>query len=474
MPQPKKSRSKDSTGSRKIAEDITIEITREITVTEQFAMHVTKTGIADAEALGRHAHQELKDLGPGLITGAADDDPSGIATYAQTGAKFGLGLLWLMPFMLPLMVAVQESVGRIGIVTHKGLASNIKAHYSRRWLYVLVTCLLLANVINIGADIGAMADATKLLINAPFVVLIIAYAVVIVFLQIVIPYRRYSQVLKFLVLSLAAYFTSALIAAHGWGHILTSAFIPHWQNTPAYALMIAALFGTTISPYLFFWEPSQEVEEADEHHQKALLHANPARAKVILKLFRRDNFVGMFLAQLTAMMVVITAYSTLHVNGVFQVNDAATAAKLLEPLVNNSILSGAAVKAIFAIGIIGTGLLAIPTLAGSAAYAVSETLNLSEGLNKSFRKAKGFYIIIALTCVGGLLFNLLNIPSFKALFYAAVINAAMAIPLLIAIVKIGRDKKVMGNYSSGKLATSLCILTAVLMAITLLLSVVLN
>ena len=467
----KKSRTKSSKDTASV---IGHEIAKDFNSTQQAISDSVKYSVTGTKNLSKQARQELHDLGPGLITGAADDDPSGIGTYAQTGAQFGTGLLWLMPFMLPLMTAVQEAVGRIGIVTRKGLASNIKEHYSRTWLYVLVTCLLFANVINIGADIGAMSDATRLLVNIPFAALNIMYAFVIVILQILIPYRRYAQVLKFLVLSLAAYFISALIAGHDWGHILASAFMPHWESTPAYALMIAALFGTTISPYLFFWEPSQEVEEAKEHHQKALLHADPAKAKIILKLFRRDNFTGMLLSQLTAMMVVVTAYSTLHASGVHQVNDAATAAKLLEPLVNNSILSGAAVKAIFAIGIIGTGLLAIPTLAGSAAYAVSEALNMKEGLNKRFNQAKGFYIIIAAMCVGGLLFNLLNIPSFKALFYAAVINAAMAIPLLLAIIKIGRDKRVMGAYSSGKLVTTLCAVTALFMTVTLILSVVLN
>ncbi|MCR4328357.1 MAG: divalent metal cation transporter [Patescibacteria group bacterium] len=398
-------------------------------------------------------------LGPGFITGAADDDPSGIATYSQTGAQFGYGQLWMIPLLYPLMTAVQEACARIGAVTKKGIAAVIREHYSRRVLAVAVTLIAVANTVNIGANLGAMAESTRLLLPIPFTVVILFYTVVILFLEIFLAYPIYAKVLKWLAFSLFVYPATLFLIHAPWGEIIRATFIPHWEFGFGFIFILTGIIGTTISPYMFFWQASEEVEEIQDTQRTRL-------SQKFFNTLRIDNAIGMFLSQLIAWCIIVVTGTVLHQNGVTDIATAADAARALEPLVQTFPHSGLIAQLIFAIGIVGLGLLAIPILAGSAAYAMAEAFNWREGLSQKFRDAHGFYGIIIVAMILGLCINFIGIDPMKALIITSVINGIFAIPLLLLIAFIARSKKIMGVHRSGMLSnvllwiTILCIIFA--------------
>ena len=396
----------------------------------------------------------FKSLGPGLITGASDDDPSGIATYSQAGAQFGLGTLWLALFQLPLMMAIQEMCARIGLVTGSGLTSIMKKRYSKKAVYPIISLLLVANTINIGADIGAMSASVKLVLpQLPIVIVTILFTALVVCAEIFIPYGKYVTILKYLTLSLLAYVITAFVVGGNWNEILLSTIIPHVEFTPSFVMLFVAIFGTTISPYLFFWQTSEEAEEdVAKNKIKEIGEGTPAIQKKEISLMRKDVAVGMGLSQAIMWFIIITTAGTLHVHGLTDVSTADEAAQALEPLVKTFPHAGELSKSIFALGIIGTGLLAIPVLAGSSAYALSEEFGWKEGLSKKFKQAKGFYLIIASSTIVGLWVNFSDVDPIKALIYAAVINGIIAVPLLVAIMKIGNDTKILGTRTNSKIS----------------------
>ncbi len=396
----------------------------------------------------------FKSLGPGLITGASDDDPSGIATYSQAGAQFGLGTLWLALFQLPLMMAIQEMCARIGLVTGSGLTSIMKKRYSKKAVYPIISLLLVANTINIGADIGAMSASVKLVLpQLPIVIVTILFTALVVCAEIFIPYGKYVTILKYLTLSLLAYVITAFVVGGNWNEILLSTIIPHVEFTPSFVMLFVAIFGTTISPYLFFWQTSEEAEEdVAKNKIKEIGEGTPAIQKKEISLMRKDVAVGMGLSQTIMWFIIITTAGTLHVHGLTDVSTADEAAQALEPLVKTFPHAGELSKSIFALGIIGTGLLAIPVLAGSSAYALSEEFGWKEGLSKKFKQAKGFYLIIASSTIVGLWVNFTDVDPIKALIYAAVINGIIAVPLLVAIMKIGNDTKILGTRTNSKIS----------------------
>jgi len=415
------------------------------------------------EVLWHKTKRFFARLGPGLVTGAADDDPSGIATYSQSGAAFGFVLAWFLLFTLPLMTIVQEMAGRIGLVTGKGLAQVIRENYSRWKLYVAVFLLIFANVVNIGADIGAMAASARLLIKLPFVWWTLFFTTAIVLLELLIPYKKYAKILKWLCLSLFAYVITTFIVSMPWSTVARATFVPHFKLNRDFIALFVALLGTTISPYLFFWEPSQETEEEIVHRWRKPTSELVALSDRKIKRFRLDNFMGMFISELVAFFILITAAATLHVQGILNIQTADQAAHALEPLVRTFPHAGLVAELLFAIGIIGTGLLAIPVLAGSASYALSEAIGLEEGLFRKVRRAKGFYGIIAGATLGGLLINFVGISPIRALVYAAIINGVLAVPLIFIIMRIGNNPSIMGRYRNGWVANIIGWLTFAVM-----------
>lgn len=391
-------------------------------------------------------------LGPGIVTGAADDDPSGIATYSQAGAAYGLGMLWLFPLMLPLLFAVQESCARIGAVTGDGLAAILKRHYSKKVLYFSVALVVVANVVNIGADLAAMAATMQLLIpQASYVWLAIGFAVLSIVLQVTVPYRRYAKFLKWLAIVLFAYPITAFLVGQDWGNVLYHTFHPSLTIDSAAIYIIVGILGTTISPYLFFWNTSEVVEGEVEKHRigASSTLAVPKITRHFIRTVRIDTFVGMALAVVSAWFIVVACASVLNAHGITTINTASDAAAALEPLVQGFPNAGLVAKLLFSVGIIGVGLLAVPVLAGSAAYAVSEMLGLKEGLYRSFHKAHGFYGIIALAVLAGLVINFMGINPIAALIFTAVFNAVASVPLLFMILKVGNNKAVMGEYRNS-------------------------
>jgi len=419
-----------------------------------------------AKSSQRHPRKKiwkfLTLLGPGLTTGAADDDPSGIATYSQTGAQFGYGQLWTALYMLPFMTAVQEACARIGLVTGKGIAAVVKQHYSRKVLFTVVGLVVIANTINIGADIGAMASAAQLLIPAiPFVILTLFFTATILILEIFTNYKVYSKILKWLALALLAYPITVFIVHQPWLTVLKATVTPHFEFSFAFLFIITGVLGTTISPYMFFWEASQEVEEVKEEDR--MIVGKPVMSWQRIKRMRLDNNAGMIISEITTWCILVVAATVLHNSGVHNINTAADAAKALEPLVHSFPNSGFLSKLIFSIGIIGLGLLAVPVLSGSAAYAVSEAVNWKASLNFKLKQAHGFYGIITIATLIGLMINFVGIDPVKALVYAAVLNGVAAVPLLFLIAKIGSNEKIMGEYKSGPLSNSLIWFTFVAM-----------
>lgn len=386
----------------------------------------------------------LKTLGPGFITGASDDDPSGIATYAQTGAQFGYNQLWTSLFSFPFMTVIQEMCGRIGMVTGKGLSQVLRQHYSKPILYGSVFLLLLANTVNIGADLGAMASAGQLLLGVPFIFWLIGLTVLTLVLEVTISYPKYASILKYLTLSLFAYVITVFIVKQDWGRVAFSTFVPNFSFNKDYLLNVVAILGTTISPYLFFWQSDEEVEEEVEHHRlRAMGKGLPKVFRRDIREMRLDTIVGMFFSNMVMFFIIATTASTLAVHGITQIETADQAAQALRPL------AGDFAYLLFAAGIIGTGLLAVPVLAGSASYAVAEVFSWHEGLSKKFKQAHGFYGVITLATLIGLLVNFTPIKPFTMLYYTAILNGVCAPPLMFLILKIGNNKQIMGTHTNS-------------------------
>jgi len=387
----------------------------------------------------------LGKIGPGFVTGAADDDPSGIATYAQTGAIFGYGQLWLVWFTAPFMIVIQKMCGRIGMVTGKGLAGVILDHYSRKVLYVTVSLLVIANTINIGADLMAMASSAQMLIGLPFLFWLILITVSIVILEVFVPYRTYSRILKYLTLTLFSYVLAALVVKLNWGTVLHATVIPHIEFSADYLLNIVAVLGTTISPYLFFWQASQEVEEKVMNGQIPDMGiGKPCVTRGGITEMGWDTIAGMSFSQIIMFFIIVTTAATLHAGGITSIHTASQAAEALRPL------AGDLAYLLFAAGIIGTGLLAVPVLAGSSAYAVAETVGMKEGLGKKPRLAPGFYAVIAGSTLIGMSLELLGINPITALYYTAALNGLTALPLMALVIMIANKKDVMGRFVNSR------------------------
>lgn len=403
----------------------------------------------------------LKIIGPGVITGAADDDPSGIATYTQAGARFGYNQLWTVIFMLPLIVAVQEACARIGATTGHGLAAVIKKYYSKKVLSLAVVLILIANIINIGANIGAMAEATRLIIPLNFTVLALFFTTLILILEISLSYKTYARLLKWCALSLIAYPLTVFLAREPWQELIKATFMPHFEFSFGFLFIIIGILGATISPYMFFWQASEEVEEEKSHH--LFNHGQPKVSEKFIRNLRLDNFLGMLFSQIAAWCIIVVAGTVLHNNNILDIRTAADAAKALEPLVNTFPNAGLWAKVIFAFGIVGLGLLSVPVLSASASYAVSEAFNWREGLNLKFKKAHGFYGVITAATIIGLMINYIGVDPIKALVFTAVINGVVAVPLLFIINKIASDQKIMGEHKSGRLSRIFLWLTFIMM-----------
>jgi NRAMP (natural resistance-associated macrophage protein)-like metal ion transporter len=410
----------------------------------------------------------LKSLGPGLVTGASDDDPSGIATYSQVGAKFGLGMLWMALYLLPMMITVQEICARIGLVTGKGLATVIRNRYSKKIVYPISGLLIVANTINIGADIGAMAVSIQLVFpQLPDLAATITFTVIILVAEIFIPYTKYARVLKYLTLSLFAYVITAVIVGGNFSQIILNTIIPHFEFSPDFIMLFVAVFGTTISPYLFFWQTSEEAEEdVAKDKIKEIGEGNPEISKKEIRIMKVDVTIGMVFSQFIMWVIIITTAGSLHVNGIIDIQTAEQAAQALEPLVKTFPYSGEISKIVFALGIVGTGLLAVPILAGSSAYALSDTFGWREGLGKKLSQAKPFYIIILSSTMIGLWISISDTNPIQALIYAAVINGIIAVPMLFIIIKIGNDKKILKARTNGLLSNVVGWITFGIMAIS--------
>lgn len=389
----------------------------------------------------------LKNLGPGFITGASDDDPSGIGTYSQTGAQFGYTQLWTTLFSFPFMTVVQEMCGRIGLVTGKGLAGVIRHHYPRQILYGAVLLLIVANTINIGANLGAMASSVQMLLPLPFPVLLLIIMLITLMLEIFVSYKLYAKYLKYLTFSLFAYIITGLLVKQDWGAIIHATFIPSISFSKEYLLNIVAILGTTISPYLFFWQASEEVEEEVENKKLRMMGVGIPRITTRdIRTMRFDTTMGMLFSIIVMFFIIITTASTLHQSGITKIETAPQAAEALRPV------AGDWAFFLFTLGIVGTGLLAIPVLAGSASYALSESFGWKEGLYRKFQQAHGFYGVITLATIAGLLINFTSIKPFTLLYYTAVLNGICAPPLLILIMLIANSEKIMGRFTNASLS----------------------
>lgn len=379
-------------------------------------------------------------VGPGWITGASDDDPSGIATYSQAGAQFGYGMTWVMLFTWPLMAAIQEISARIGRVTGDGIAGNLRAHYSPWLLRAIVALLLVANILNLGADLGAMGAATALLIAGPPRIYVVAFAVGCAALEIFARYERYATILKWTALSLLAYVATALVVHVPWREVAWRTVVPniHWSTD--YLVTIVAVLGTTITPYCFFWQSSEEAEEERINPDARPLVDAPQQAPAEIRRIRLDTYVGMGFSNLTSWFIIVTTAATLNASGVTDIQTSAQAAEALRPI------AGDLAFALFALGIVGVGLLAVPVLAGSAAYALGEALGWPSGLSRLPRDAKAFYGTIAVGTLIGVFINFVDLDPIKALFWSAVVNGVIAVPLMVMIMVMAMNRRVMGAF----------------------------
>lgn len=382
----------------------------------------------------------LSILGPGLVTGASDDDPSGIATYSQTGAQFGYCLTWTMLFSYPLMCAVQMISARLGRTTGRGIAGNLRQHYPNWLLISIVLLLLVANTINIGADLGAMADAMHLVLGGPRVLYVLLFASLCTALQVFLQYTRYVAVLKWLTLALFAYVATLFMVKVPWGEALTRLVVPKVAWSRDVLTMIVAVLGTTISPYLFFWQASQEAEDVRTIPRRKILKRAPEQGKAALSRIELDTLAGMGFSNLIALAIMITTAATLHVNGVTDIETSAQAAEALRPI------AGSWAETIFALGVVGTGLLAVPVLAGSAAYAIGEARKWPVGLARQPIEAKAFYATVALATLFGMILNFTPVNPIKALYWSAVINGIVAVPVMATMMLMSAEPKVMGPF----------------------------
>ena len=405
-------------------------------------------------------HLAIQQLGPGLITGAADDDPSGIATYSQAGAQFGYNMLWTVVFTYPLMAGIQMVSARLGYITGKGLATNIREHFPLWVLYMVVGLLLLANTINVAADIAAMAEALRLLVGGSAHIYSVTFGLLCLVLQVFLPYETYVRYLKWLTLALLSYVGVVMTIQVPWGLVLERAIWPQlkWDNDTI--TMIVAVFGTTISPYLFFWQAAQEMEDLRSNKNGANQLPHPQQeARHHLQRIRWDTLIGMGFSNLVAFFIILSTAATLHATGVTNIQTSAQAAEALRPL------AGEFTFLLFSLGIIGTGLLAIPVLAGSAAYAVAEALDWQTGLDLKPYEGRRFYSIVMIATLGGVILSFMPIDPMKELFYSAVINGVIAVPIMAVMMVLGTRHTVMGNYAIGKRLRWLGWLATVVMAI---------
>ncbi len=382
----------------------------------------------------------LDVLGPGLITGASDDDPSGIATYSQAGAQFGFALSWTLLFTYPLMAAIQEISARVGRTTGHGIAANLRRHYPPWVALVLIPLLFLANTINLGADLGAMADALSLLVGGPHLLYVVVLGAVSLAAQVFLQYTRYVSVLKWLTLSLLAYFGTVLVVKVPWGEALSGLFIPTLSADKRFWTTVVAVLGTTISPYLFFWQASQEVEDTKVNPQRDPLVKAPEQAPSALARIRLDTLVGMAFSNLVALAILFTTAATLHAHGITDIQTTAQAAQALEPV------AGRFAFTVFALGVLGTGFLGIPALAGSAAYALGEFRRWPTGLDRRPVEAKAFYVTLSAATVVGALVNFSPIDPISALFWSAVINGLIAVPMMVLLMLMTSNPKIMGRF----------------------------
>jgi NRAMP (natural resistance-associated macrophage protein)-like metal ion transporter len=401
-------------------------------------------------------------LGPGLITGASDDDPSGIATYSQAGAQFGYGLGWVLILAWPLMCAIQEISARIGRVTGRGLTGVIKQHYPPIVLHALVALLVVANVINLGADLGAMGAAAQLLTGGPLLAYVAGFGLISLLLQVFVRFARYIAWLKWLTLSLFAYVAVAFVVHMPWATVGYHLIVPDISLKASYLTVVVAILGTTISPYLFFWQAQEEVEEVKERDHARPLERAPGQSGPEFRRIRIDTYVGMFFSNIVAVFIVITTAATLHAHGITDIQTSAQAAQALRPI------AGPLVFLVFALGIIGTGLLAVPVLAGSAAFAVGEAFGWHVGLARKLGRAPTFYAVIALAFVVGVGLNFTRIDPIRALFWSAVINGVVAVPVMVMMMLLASRKVVMGQFTLpwplravGWLATAVMALAAI-------------
>ena len=385
----------------------------------------------------------LARVGPGLITGAADDDPSGIATYSQAGAQFGLDMLWTMPLAYPLMSAIQCMCAFIGRTTGKGLAANIKTAFPPIVLTGVVLGLLVANTLNIAADLAAMGEAAALVTGVDRHAMTTLFVAATLLLQIFVPYHRYVFFLKWLTLSLLAYVAVLFVVHVPWGQVALHLFVPRFKADATAAAVVVAIFGTTISPYLFFWQASEEVEDMEAGREAALVK-NPAAAPMELRRIRWDTWSGMFYSDLVAIFIILATAVTLHTAGITNIQTASQAASALKPL------AGEFAFLLFTIGIVGVGLLAVPVLAGSAAYALADTMGWPYGLGRKWSEARGFYAVIAASTLAALVLQYTPIDPMKGLFWSAVINGVVAVPLMAVIILLVSKKSVMGPFTASR------------------------
>jgi NRAMP (natural resistance-associated macrophage protein)-like metal ion transporter len=383
----------------------------------------------------------MRYIGPGWITGASDDDPSGIATYSQTGAQFGYGMTWVMLFTWPLMAAIQEISARIGRVTGEGIAGNLRAHYPSWLLRSIVGLLLVANILNLGADLGAMGAAMHLLVAGSAQLYVVAFAVGCALLEIFSRYERYASILKWTSVSLFAYVATALVVHVPWGQVASATLVPSFSWQKDYIVTIVAVLGTTITPYCFFWQSSEEAEEERINPAAHSLLEAPAQAPSEISRIRLDTWIGMGFSNLISWFIIITTAATLHAHGITDIQTSAQAAEALRPI------AGVFTFAIFAAGIIGIGLLAVPVLAGSAAYALGEALGWPTGLARLPQDAKAFYGTIVVGTLIGIFINFIDLDPIKALFWSAVVNGVIAVPLMVMIMIMAMQKKVMGVFT---------------------------
>jgi NRAMP (natural resistance-associated macrophage protein)-like metal ion transporter len=401
----------------------------------------------------------LKKLGPGLITGAADDDPSGIATYSQAGAQFGFSMLWTVLFTYPLMVGIQIVSARIGRVTGHGLATNIRLHYPRWLLYAVVALLLLANTINIAADVSAMGDAMHLIAGGPSQLYAVGFGLLSLLLQVFLAYKRYVRILKWLTLGLLSYVATVMVVHVPWTEVALRTFVPHLSWKTEYVTTIVAVFGTTISPYLFFWQASQEVEEQLATPGAAPLIQAPQQAKANLRRIKLDTYIGMGFSNMVAFFIILTAAVTLNLHGAGNIQTSAQAATALRPI------AGEFAFFLFSAGIIGTGLLAIPVLAGASAYAMAGTFEWKNSLESKLNAAKAFYGVIIVSTVVGTGLGFSAIDPIKALYWSAVINGVISVPIMTVMMLMASRTDIMGTFVIRRKLQVLGWLAALMMAI---------